>query len=287
MSFTYEVENNNKLSFLDVSIYREGHQFSTSLYRKPTFSGLYTNFHSFISENYKKGLIYCLLFRVFTLSVDWQKFHKEILFLKQIFQKNLVPEYFVDKCVKVFLDKKIRQEPKQNVERQELKISLPFLGKYSNELKKRISNLATRCLINTKVIIIWSSNRKLRNFFSFKDRLPMHLRSKILYRYSCNGCNSIYLGKNKRHFLVTAYEHLGISVRTGKEFTYNPKNNNNTSILDHLHQPKRCHGNLDNFEIIGRADNDFFLRIKESLLIKKFNPTLNQKGKSIPLYLFD
>ena len=130
---------------------------------------------------------------MFSLSVDWQKFHEEVLFLKQIFQGNLVPEYFVAKCIKVFLDKKIRPEPKQNVERQELKISLPFLGKYSNELKKRISNLASRCLINTKVIIIWNSNRKLRNFSSFKDRLPMHRRSKILYRYSCNGCNYIFL----------------------------------------------------------------------------------------------
>ena len=115
----------------------------------------------------------------------------------------------------------------------------------------------------------------------------MHLCSKILYRYTCNGCNSINLGKSKRHFLVRAYEHLGLSVRTGKEFAYNPRNENNTGILEHSHRSAECKGNLESFEIIGRADNDFFLRIKEPLLIKKFNPSLNQKGTSIPLNPFD
>ena len=114
----------------------------------------------------------------------------------------------------------------------------------------------------------------------------MRFRSKILYRYTCNRCNSIYIGKTKRHFLVRAYEHLGLSLRTGKKFTYNPNFNNNTAVLDHLNQSGECSGDLSNFDIIGRANNDFFLRIKESLLIHKFKPSLNNKDKSIPLQLF-
>ena len=82
-----------------------------------------------------------------------------------------------------------------------------------------------------------------------------------------------FIGKTKRHFLVRAFEHLGLSLRTGNEYTYNPNNNNNSGILDHLHQSEECNGDLNNFEIIGRANNDFYLRIKESLLIKKFKPT--------------
>ena len=80
---------------------------------------------------------------------------------------------------------------------------------------------------------------------------------------------------------------MGLSVRTGKEFAYNPRNENNAAILVHSHRSAECQGNLESFEIIGKADNDFFLRIKESLLIKKLNPSLKQKGTSIPLYLFD
>ena len=233
MHFTYEVEQNNCLSFLDVLVTREGNALSTSLYRKPTFSGLYTNFYSFISEKYKKGLILSLLFWIFSFTVTWDKFHSEVEFLRGIFRKNLYPEHFFDKCIKMFLDKKMRVT--HTVGKRELKISLPFLGNYSNQVKKKISRLASEFCENTKISIVWNSPRKLRNLFVFKDRLPMRLRSKILYRFTCNGCNSIYLGKTKRHFLVRVYEHLGISLLTDNLYTYNPNNKNNSGILDHLH----------------------------------------------------
>ena len=285
MHFTYEVEQNNCLSFLDVLVTREENVLSTSLYRKPTFSGLYTNFYSFISEKYKKGLILSLFFRIFTFTITWEKFHSEVEFLRNIFKKNSYPEHFFDKCIKTFLDKKF-SAAKSTVEKRELKISLPFFGKYSNQVTKNISRLASEYLINTKITIVWNTPRRLRNLFVFKDRLPMRLRSKILYNFTCNGCNSIYLGKTIRHFLVRAYEHLGVSLLTDNQYTYNPNNNNNSGILDHLHEKNGCNGTLDDFEIIGQANNDFFLRIKESLLIKKFKPTINSKEKSVPLYLF-
>ena len=42
MNFTNEVEKDNSLPFLDVLVTREGDKFSTFLYRKHTFSGLYS-----------------------------------------------------------------------------------------------------------------------------------------------------------------------------------------------------------------------------------------------------
>ena len=48
ISFTSELEKDGKLPFLDVDITRSKGKFSTSVYRKPTFTGLFTNFHSFI-----------------------------------------------------------------------------------------------------------------------------------------------------------------------------------------------------------------------------------------------
>ena len=43
-----ETEKENKLFFLDVKIIREQGKFSTTIYRKPTFSGVYSNFESFL-----------------------------------------------------------------------------------------------------------------------------------------------------------------------------------------------------------------------------------------------
>ena len=47
MSFSMETEKENKLSFLDVEVIRKQGKFTTTIYRKPTFSGVYSNFENF------------------------------------------------------------------------------------------------------------------------------------------------------------------------------------------------------------------------------------------------
>ena len=44
MSFSMEAEKENKLSFTDVDVILEQGKFTTTIYRKPTFSGVYSNF---------------------------------------------------------------------------------------------------------------------------------------------------------------------------------------------------------------------------------------------------
>ena len=100
INFSLEKENEGRLSFLDVNIFREKGKFVTNVYRKKTFSGVYTNFDSFIPETYKTGLIKSLLFRCFNLCSDFVKFHHEIDILKGILYKNSYPRDFVDKCIK-------------------------------------------------------------------------------------------------------------------------------------------------------------------------------------------
>ena len=58
MKFSMETEINGSLSFLDVKIFRENDKFVTSVFRKETFSGVYTNFISFIPLEYKFGLVH-------------------------------------------------------------------------------------------------------------------------------------------------------------------------------------------------------------------------------------
>ena len=42
MSFSVETERQNKFSFLDIEVIREQGKFSTTIYYKPTFSGVYS-----------------------------------------------------------------------------------------------------------------------------------------------------------------------------------------------------------------------------------------------------
>ena len=86
-------------------ISRHSKGFTTTVYHKPTFSGVYSNFNSFIADEYKHGLIFTLLFRIFSIVSDFSKFHEEVNYLKNVLKKNYIPSALVDKYIKIFLNK--------------------------------------------------------------------------------------------------------------------------------------------------------------------------------------
>ena len=50
IQFTYEVEEENRLSFLDVLLIRNGNFIETKVYRKPTNNDIYLNLNSFAAN---------------------------------------------------------------------------------------------------------------------------------------------------------------------------------------------------------------------------------------------
>ena len=109
--FNCEKEHNNTIPFLDVLITRTSNGFKTSVYHKPTFNGAYSNLDSFMSEEYKVGLIFTLLFRTFSIVLDFSRFHSEVCYLKEILKKNAFPIKFIDSCIKKFLNKRLTEKP--------------------------------------------------------------------------------------------------------------------------------------------------------------------------------
>ena len=43
---------------------------------------------------------------------------------------------------------------------------------------------------------VFQTKSKNSNFFTFKDRIPSFLRSGIIYKFSCGGCNATYYDKS-------------------------------------------------------------------------------------------
>ena len=66
MSFSFAEEKNGKMPFLDVQISRGNGKIVTTVYHKPTFSGIYTHFESFLPSTQKFGMLYTLVHRCFT-----------------------------------------------------------------------------------------------------------------------------------------------------------------------------------------------------------------------------
>ena len=104
--FTFEIEDQNRFSFLDINIIRntEKKAFETSVYRKSTFGGVFTNFRGFIPMTYKTEFLETMLFRYFSICFSYEKFHEKIVRLKEIFKRNSYPEKFTGRCIKNFLN---------------------------------------------------------------------------------------------------------------------------------------------------------------------------------------
>ena len=70
----------------------EDKKFTTSVYRKPNFSGVYSDFGSFLSFAYKSRTLYTLTHRCWQICSGWTTLHSELVRLKEIFLKNGCPE---------------------------------------------------------------------------------------------------------------------------------------------------------------------------------------------------
>ena len=91
ISFSMDKECNGQLSFLDILVSRCNGQFVTGIFRKKTFTGLGLNFFSHCSSIFKINSCKTLLFRAYSLSSNWLKFHDEVTFLKKYFTANCYP----------------------------------------------------------------------------------------------------------------------------------------------------------------------------------------------------
>ena len=174
IKFTSEIEENNCMSFLDIKITRELNSFSTSVYRKPTFSGAFTTFDSFIPLSYKTGLIWSLLYRAFSLCSSFELFHQEILKLKDIFKRNGYPISFIDNCVKRFLDKVfIKKKTLLTASKKQLVCVLPFIGKTSLQLRSRLVKSIQGNLQFCSLKVVFQSPCKLRSLFPLTRKFAL------------------------------------------------------------------------------------------------------------------
>ena len=225
-------------------------------------------------------VIFSLLFR------DYINFHQEIFLLRSMWQENYFPLFFIDKCVNIFLGKLFikRKKEKDSSTKKEITVSLEFLGKISLQVKRQLIKIFCTCNKDIKLNVVFKSSVRMSNAFRFKDQIPKCFNSVLLYQFTCNICNSVYIGKTKRHYLVRQFEHLGLSVFTNKALRYSDKDA--TAIRKHCHHQNHV-SCANNFKIMRNSVNNYFLQLKESISILKLKPSLNVAKESMPLYLFD
>ena len=280
INFTIEYENHDCLPFLDILIKRSNLHFSTSVYRKPTDTGLGSNFYSSCFFNFKLNSIRTLLHRAYSLCSDWMNFHVEVDYLRKYFRDNCFPEFLFDRHLRKFLNNIFQpkipspMEPKLN-----FYASLPFihdrnfLPVLNNIIKKHFNCVAPKLILRNP--------RTIGSLFRFKDTVPDLMRSLVVYKYSCPRCNlGTYVGSTKRMLKVRIDSHRGVSHRTGSSLARKEFSN----IREHAN---KCKSTITykNFDILMQAQDEASLLILESLSIKQLVPSLNTQSSSAPLFI--
>ena len=148
-------------------------------------------------------------------------------------------------------------------------ISLPYYGTHSEDIKLKLRQILSKAYPHIQFHIIFKNPFKLHMMFPFKDKVPMPLRSCVIYKFTCE-CNLQYLGSTKAILHSRMSQHLGISDRTGNPLQVKSK----SSIREH------CTANdhqlaYDNFSIVATESNEEKLRLLEAIHIKLEKPELN------------
>ena len=287
INFTYELEKDNTIAFLDVNVFRDAGRFSSTVHRKDTFSGVYSNFRSFMSDTYKRGLVSTLLYRAYMISSSFQSLHKEIDNLKLIFSNNSYPTKFVDRCILKFFNKLYEKKdtnPAEPEKKVELTMILPYLGTASMRVKEAISRTLRKNAPLFSLKIVFKTSRRLSSCFSFKDKFPKSLLSGVVYKYTCAECNLCYIGCTKRFWEERLQEHIHISALTGKPL----RGQQIFTPMQHVRSTSCCATKIsrDDFSIIGYEKDKYLVQLKESILIKTTRPALNGNETSVPLSMF-
>ena len=104
IKFTSEIEQNSTFCFLDINITYHNNQNKTSVYRNPTFSGVFTHYESYIDQSYKKLLMFTLLSCCYSIRSDYTLFHLEVEKPREILKKNSNPPCIIEPSIRTFLN---------------------------------------------------------------------------------------------------------------------------------------------------------------------------------------
>jgi hypothetical protein len=285
MKFTYELESNNCISFIGLTIsHNESNgvnNYLTSVYRKATFTGLCTNYNSFTPLLYRLSVFKCLIYRAFKLCSNWNLFHDEISHVKSFLLRNAYPSYILDRIIKRSIDSFLNPCIQFGPNKERIYVGLPFLGKSTDNLRRAIKQIAKQFMPQKDVIIYFKPGKRISNFFRLKDVTPFELQSHIVYEYTCAICQYSYIGQTMRHLHHRIAEHAGVSHLTGNEV----KNKVHSSIRDHCSRCRGSNCSSRNFKILARGNSELELLIKERILIQRRKPALNANVGSFDLLL--
>ena len=199
---TLEVEQDGKLPFLDMWIIHVNDELHSKWHQKPNDTGLVMNFHALAPKKYKHSVIQRLVYRIYLASSHWCYVHEGLTKAKEILERNQYPPQYYDSIFNETLEKIIVGEENVNVNvesentpEKPSKVSV-FLQYRDHQTDLFVRHLRDSGAPLQSILTM----RKLKTILpSLKSSTKEILRSRVVYKLTCPGCNTCYVGQTTRH----------------------------------------------------------------------------------------
>lgn len=259
ISYTYELEENNQINFLDITIKRDSlGNLTTENYKKPEKSLRTINFFSQHPAHQKKNLITNELSRIQSTTCN-ELLPKHIKLLKEKFMSNGYPVDFIESCI----NNKNNRIKKEKNNTSLIKGSITYIP--------GISNIIKRYLNDVNINVVYSIKKPLAMIINNKDPIDKLDLKNVIYGIKCLTCksenneNSMYIGQTSREIKVRLKEHF-------RSLT----NNVHTALSKHADDGHSF--DFDNFVILGQEQNLSKRLFLESLYINIYdNESINYR----------
>ena len=245
IQFTKEVEQGNRLSFLDTTTTRVRGRIQVSVYRKPTHTDKYLDYNSHHPSQHKRSVVNTLLHRAQEIPSTNAERSRERKHVIKVLRDNNYPMSFIRSCksYRNSYRNSLRRDSSNNGSSSASASSAsPFVAlPYVRGVSEKIS----RVLRNNGIKVGYKPLNVLRTCFPRpKDRPPALQGRGVVYKVGCVDCNFIYYGQTDRALETRLKEHKR-AVRVG---------DNNSKVAQHANQ--FVHSiDFDHATIVDRARN--------------------------------
>ena len=267
LTFTMELPVDNKIPFIGIEIVKNGTKLETQVYRKPTNTGLLLHFQSHTDKRYKDSLLH----RAYALSSTTEAFNAECAKLRSIFSRLDYPMSLIDSAINNFLlrNSSANKTESNNDDSNTVRISLPFKDQVAaNAVRKQLRDLSHKIGPILQPVFV---SKKLGQDLKPKEIKPSIVNKQcVVYRFSCDLCDTDYVGYTARHLHQRIAEHKNSAI--GRHFLEAHGNNN---LLKE-----------NQFTVLRKCQNKFDCLVFEMLFIKILKPNLNTQTDSIRAKLF-
>ena len=320
ISFTKEEEKQGHIAFLDLNIYRHESPltiFSTSIFRKKTFTGLLTKYDSCIPHIFKLNLISTLVYRAWHLSSSYLNFHIELTSIQHLLLKNSFPltliyenfhklitkhytasnKYSFDDDILTDIRRLFLPAPSSHATTDSHCIlppqsyvffNFPFIPHISPLIKKQLTTQVKKFFPHVQFRVILKPSYTIRHMFPYKDSFPLLMKPNVVYKYVCDKCELSYIGSTARCLFTRSLCHAGLSSTTLGSIS-STEHSNIRNHTDLCSGPKSIPTqpdfsidaptsvNISNFSVLSQYNTENALRIAEALHIHFDQPSLNNK----------